>query len=272
MTRGYNLSCCIGIDHTPPPPSAIQQTNQPANLTHAPSISFVDCQPPVNSSLTLPAFPVVNPTADQINDVIVAPHDDTHVDPSPPAEPPPSPPDPNHYDIPHSDIPPGSVLDNIMKGHNRPWSPTTPFNFSFDTSLVLCPTSPTIPDSTNDNPLPFPLPLVSVIWVVMKPRVFGIKGNSRSTVQIKWSVWSLMDAGTNICLTGDLSILADVVDIPLLPITVVLNGNSSSLDDCCTKKGCIPLTLSDGTIHWQLCVTFLQTPSKQLSRHRQFLV
>jgi hypothetical protein len=62
-----------------------------------------------------------------------------------------------------------------------------------------------------------------------------------------------MDAGVNICLTGDLSILADAVDIPPLPITVALDGNGSSLDDCCTKKGYIPLTLSDGTIHWQLC-------------------
>ena len=44
-----------------------------------------------------------------------------------------------------------------------------------------------------------------------------------------------MDAGANICLTGDLEILADVVDIPLLPITVALNGNGASVDDCCTK-------------------------------------
>jgi hypothetical protein len=70
---------------------------------------------------------------DQINDVITAPHNDTQIDPSPPAEPPPSPPDPDHYDIPHSDIPPGSVLDNSMKGHNCPRSLTTPFKFPFDT-------------------------------------------------------------------------------------------------------------------------------------------
>ena len=62
-----------------------------------------------------------------------------------------------------------------------------------------------------------------------------------------------MDAGANICLTGDLEILADVVDIPPLPITVALNGNGSSVDDCCTKRSFIPLALSDGTIHWQIC-------------------
>jgi hypothetical protein len=65
-----------------------------------------------------------------------------------------------------------------------------------------------------------------------------------------------MDAGTNICLMGDLSILADAVDIPLLPITAAINGNGSSQDNCCTKKGYIPLTLSNCTIHWQLCYYF----------------
>ena len=59
-----------------------------------------------------------------------------------------------------------------------------------------------------------------------------------------------MDAGANICLMGDPSILARAVNIPLLPIMVALNGNGSSLDNCCTKKGYIPLTLSNGTIHW----------------------
>jgi len=62
-----------------------------------------------------------------------------------------------------------------------------------------------------------------------------------------------MDAGANICLTGDLGILADAVDIPPLPITVALNGNCSSVDDCCTMRGYIPLALLDNTIHWQLC-------------------
>jgi hypothetical protein len=207
----------------------------------------------VNSSLTFPASPMGNPTVDQIDNVIAAPCNETHIDPSPPAEPPPSPPDPDHYDIPHSDIPPGSVLDNIMRGPNCSWSPTTPFEFPFYTCLALRPTSPAIPGSTYDNPLPFPLPSASVFWVVVTPWVFGIKGNSRSTIQIKSTDWSLMDAGTNICLMGDLSILADAVDIPPLPITVALNGNSTSLDDCCPKKDYIPLTLSNGTIHWQLC-------------------
>ena len=62
-----------------------------------------------------------------------------------------------------------------------------------------------------------------------------------------------MDGGANICLTGDLSILVDVVNIPPLPITVALNGEGVTYDDFCTKQGFILLTLMDGSIHWQLC-------------------
>ena len=94
-------------------------------------------------------------------------------------------------------------------------------------------------------------PSASVIRMIVNPRVFGIKGDCRASVQIK--DWSLMDAGANICLTGDLTILANAVDISPLPITVALNGNKPTVDDCCTMKGYIPLTLSDGAIHWQLC-------------------
>ncbi len=221
----------------------------------------MDCQPPVNSSFTLPASPVGNPTADQIDDVIATPQDKTHVDPSSPAELPPSPPDPDHYDMPHSDISPGSVLDNIMRGHNCPWSPSTPFEFPFYNHLALHPRSPAIPDSINDKPL--------------IPTTFGQRHSGGHDTSGLWDQgqqavnssnqstdWSHMDAGTKICLTGDLSILADVVGIPLLPIMVALNGNGSSLDDCCTKKGYIPLTLSDGTIHWQLCYYFANAVEK----------
>lgn len=64
---------------------------------------------------------------------------------------------------------------------------------------------------------------------------------------------SLMDGGANICITGILSLLVDVENIPPLPISVATSFNSVSLDDCCTKKGLIPLTLSDGSVYYQLC-------------------
>ncbi len=80
--------------------------------------SFMDCQPPTTSSVDAPStFPI----RDTVN---VMPHIKTHIDPSPPAELPLSPPTAAPYDIP-----PGSIIDNIIKSHDHPQSPTTPFEF-----------------------------------------------------------------------------------------------------------------------------------------------
>jgi hypothetical protein len=38
-----------------------------------------------------------------------------------------------------------------------------------------------------------------------------------------------------------------------MPITVATTGDDSTLDDCFTKRGFLPLSLPDGTIYWQLC-------------------
>jgi hypothetical protein len=62
-----------------------------------------------------------------------------------------------------------------------------------------------------------------------------------------------MDGGANICITGILNLLVDVETIPPLPILVATTSGSFSLDDCCTKKGLIPLTLSDGAVYYQPC-------------------
>jgi hypothetical protein len=62
-----------------------------------------------------------------------------------------------------------------------------------------------------------------------------------------------MDGGANICVTGDLTTMVGVVDIPPMPIAVALAGSKLTRDDCCTKHGYIPLQCSDGTVYWQLC-------------------
>jgi hypothetical protein len=62
-----------------------------------------------------------------------------------------------------------------------------------------------------------------------------------------------MDAGANICLTGDLDILTNAINTPPLAIIVALHGDNTSFNDCCTKMGYIPLALTDRTIHWQQC-------------------
>ncbi len=62
-----------------------------------------------------------------------------------------------------------------------------------------------------------------------------------------------MDGGANIFLTGVLDLLVDVVSIAPLPILVATKAGTVSLDDCCTKRGLLPLTLADGSIYYQPC-------------------
>jgi len=93
----------------------------------------------------------------------------------------------------------------------------------------------------------------SITRVAGSPRVFGLRKDSRSYVQVRKTSSSLIDGGANICLTGDLNILVDVVEIPPLPISVAVNGDAPTLDDSCTRRGYLPLKLSDGSTHWQLC-------------------
>ncbi len=63
---------------------------------------------------------------------------------------------------------------------------------------------------------------------------------------------SLIAGGANICLTGDLGLLTDVITIPPMPISVALQGEIR-IDDCCTAHGKIPLQLEDGLMYWQDC-------------------
>ena len=45
----------------------------------------------------------------------------------------------------------------------------------------------------------------------------------------------------------------DIVTIPPLPISVVTTTHEFSVDACCTKKGLLPLTLTDGSTYYQEC-------------------
>ncbi len=38
-----------------------------------------------------------------------------------------------------------------------------------------------------------------------------------------------------------------------MPISVATAGEPISIDDCCTKRGYIPLSLTDGSLYWQIC-------------------
>jgi hypothetical protein len=68
-----------------------------------------------------------------------------------------------------------------------------------------------------------------------------------------FDIRSLIDGGANICITGLLDLLVKVVSIPPLPISVATKKGGISLDDCCTKRDILPLTLVDGLFYCQPC-------------------
>jgi hypothetical protein len=63
----------------------------------------------------------------------------------------------------------------------------------------------------------------------------------------------MVDSGSNVCVTRNLGGLLDVVDIKPTTISVTLEGAPASYDDCITKRGLLPLSLSDGTTYYQTC-------------------
>jgi hypothetical protein len=71
----------------------------------------------------------------------------------------------------------------------------------------------------------------------------------------------MVDGGANICLTGILSFLVDVVDISPLPISVAVAGSGVTMDDCCIKQGLLPL-LADSSVYYQksyYCANVVET-------------
>ncbi len=102
----------------------------------------------------------------------------------------------------------------------------------------------------------------SITRVVGLPHVFGLKGDDGLYVSVMRSAVamsvvgnpSLMDGGDNICITGILGLLVNVESILPLPISVATKSGSVSLNGCCTKRGLLPLSLSDGgSVYYQPC-------------------
>jgi hypothetical protein len=64
----------------------------------------------------------------------------------------------------------------------------------------------------------------------------------------------LVDSGSNVCLTNDLSILVDVQDMHPRALDVAIDQPSTSVpcpESMCTKFGFIPIRLLDGSVHRQ---------------------
>ena len=109
--------------------------------------------------------------------------------------------------------------------------------------------------------LPQPCLMDSVTHVDGLPRVCGLLLDNDLVVRVSRAVTgsdsldnpSLIDGGANICLTGILDLLVEVVSIPPLPILVATKTGDISMDDCCTKCGLLPLTLANGSVYFQQC-------------------
>lgn len=96
----------------------------------------------------------------------------------------------------------------------------------------------------------------SIRHVVCSPRVCGVKRDDVSSIKILHvsdMTDTLIDGGLNVCVTGDLHTLLDIIDITPIDISVALDGVPSSVDDKITKRSLLPITLSDGTTYYQTC-------------------
>jgi hypothetical protein len=146
-------------------------------------------------------------------------------------------------------FPPGSLFD--PEGLHSPPSSTSAFDFPFDSTSAQALVR-MIADLSD-----LPSILDSVTHVVGLLCVCGLSGDVLSTVTVRPfgsnNNMTLVDTGANICITGMLESLVDVVKIPPLPISVAVHSAGVSLDDCCTHQGLLPLTMVDGSIYCQTC-------------------
>jgi hypothetical protein len=96
----------------------------------------------------------------------------------------------------------------------------------------------------------------SITHVVCTPPVCGLRGDDRSSIticRVNNAPDQMVDGGSNVCVTGDLGSLLDVFDINPISISAALEGSSTTYDDCITKRGVLPLSLSDGMTYYQPC-------------------
>jgi hypothetical protein len=131
--------------------------------------------------------------------------------------------------------------------HDGPLQPA-PFDFIDDVDMCAL-----LPNSLRGPPRSG-----SVNRMITCPCVLGFCGDGQSYACINLTVIAsskppgcLIDGGANICLTGDLCLLTDVIAITPIPISVALQG-VTTIDDCCTVRDKIPLQLNDA-IYWQDC-------------------
>ncbi len=163
--------------------------------------------------------------------------------PRPATEPPAAPLPPKPPPLESNPCPQGCLLDGLTRSNS-----TTTIIIDLHANQGLNSTLaelPQLPSITN-----------SVTHVVCSPRVCGIHGNARLSIticKVSNTTNQMIDGGSNVCITGDLGSLLDVVDIKLITILDALEGSPTSYNDCTTKQGLLPLLLSNGTTYYQTC-------------------
>jgi hypothetical protein len=122
-----------------------------------------------------------------------------------PAKPPPI----NTHYTKHTHIPPGSIITHITNAPSS-LSPNIISDSPYDTTN-LAHAQTTFADTTATPISNF----ATIIWIKSSPRVFGLHNDSQSSMRIQQCSSSLMDGGTNNCITGDILSMVSVVDIHL---------------------------------------------------------
>jgi hypothetical protein len=170
----------------------------------------------------------------------ISPPTNLYTPSQPPYLPPPPAPPPPTYSIPHTDCPPGCLLEELT----RVPSPTTTA-VDLQTAPTLDILLATLPEPPN-----------SVTHIVCSPCVCGVHSDIKLSITISHDtslVNRMVDGDSNICVTGNLGSLLNVVDIESITILVALEGTPATYNDCITKRGLLPLSLSDGSLYYQPC-------------------
>ena len=96
---------------------------------------------------------------------------------------------------------------------------------------------------TLDDPPPVPITIMGMTSAATHPRTHPPT--------------SMADSGANVCITSDISLLTDIVDIPPISLGVAVRSDDSTMA-MCTQQGFLHIPLLDGTIHRQ---PFLVNPN-----------
>ena len=172
---------------------------------------------------------------------------------------------------------PGATVAGLPPPEPPPTTSLIEFPHGLLAAALLQPPEPTYQSVTWPGHTT-PTTVVSVAHVLGSPRVCVIEGTDTTSITITPTDDScpLIDSGSNICITGDASLLVDAVDILPITISVALAGGPSSFDDAITKQGLLPLTISDGTTYYQPCyfcanmVETIISPAAVLASSDQF--